>query len=262
MIRTKKQTIHIRIIKHLREAHRLLGIWLALFLIFLSVTGILINHGNTLSLDRSYVNNIFLLDHYGVKPPKDIKKYSLTNKHDNSYIYVVDNQVWYKRNLLVDSQQSVVSVGHWLEFIAIATSNKLYLFTVDSELVDVLDSTVDLPNGIIDMNVVGDSVYLHTQDGLFLSADQFESWQPVDSMQKLDASKVELNILTSTEKEQLSLLNRQQKLSWERVFLDIHSGRFFGEFGVLFMDLVAILIIILSLSGVYIWVRQSRAKRR
>lgn len=262
MARTKKQNIHFRIIKHLREAHRLLGIWLALFLVFLAFTGILINHGNALSLDTSHVNSTLLLDHYGVKPPNDIKKYPLKNVHDQSNIYVVDNQVWYKQALLVDSQQRVVSVGSWLEFIVIVSSNKLYLFTLDSELVDVLDSTVGLPNGVNDISIIDDSVYLHTLDGVFLSVDHFETWQRVDFMPKNLVNKVEESVLTSAEKHQLSLLNRQQKLSWERVVLDIHSGRFLGEFGVWLMDVVAILIIILSMSGVYIWIRQSRAKRR
>mgnify|MGYP006981145103 CR=1 FL=1 len=61
--------------------------------------------------------------------------------------------------------------------------------------------------------------------------------------------------------ENVELVYRSQFLTLERIILDAHSGRIFGLFGVLFMDAVAILLILLSLSGVYIWIRYARAKR-
>jgi uncharacterized iron-regulated membrane protein len=45
------------------------------------------------------------------------------------------------------------------------------------------------------------------------------------------------------------------------VMLDAHSGRIFGDLGVLFMDIVAIMLILLSVSGIYIWLRYARSKR-
>ena len=39
----------------------------------------------------------------------------------------------------------------------------------------------------------------------------------------------------------------------EQIVLDLHSGRLFGNIGVLVMDLVAILLIILSITGFIAW---------
>ena len=58
--------------------------------------------------------------------------------------------------------------------------------------------------------------------------------------------------------DETKLNYRAQYLTLERIILDAHSGRLFGLFGVLFMDAVAIL---LSLIGIYIWIRHARAKR-
>ena len=87
----------------------------------------------------------------------------------------------------------------------------------------------------------------------------FFEWQKV-------AFVVEPNWVKPTQvseklKEQAVLAYRAQFLTLERIILDAHSGRILGLFGVLFMDAVAVLLILLSISGVYIWVRYARAKR-
>ena len=48
-------------------------------------------------------------------------------------------------------------------------------------------------------------------------------------------------------------------LSWERLLLDLHSGRLFGRLGVLWIDIVGVLIATLATSGVAMWwLRQRR----
>ena len=48
---------------------------------------------------------------------------------------------------------------------------------------------------------------------------------------------------------------QSQHLTLERIFVDAHSGRILGTLGVLLMDLVAIILVLLSISGLYIWLR-------
>lgn len=51
-------------------------------------------------------------------------------------------------------------------------------------------------------------------------------------------------------------------LTVDRVILDIHSGRFFGTLGPWVMDAMAVLFIILSVTGVYMWWHRSRELKR
>ena len=44
----------------------------------------------------------------------------------------------------------------------------------------------------------------------------------------------------------------------ERLLLDLHSGRFFGRFGPWVMDAAAVLIVLLGVSGTWIWLRRRR----
>ena len=47
-------------------------------------------------------------------------------------------------------------------------------------------------------------------------------------------------------------------LSYERVLLDLHSGRIFGRVGVLVVDAAAVALLLLALSGFYMWFKFKR----
>jgi len=51
---------------------------------------------------------------------------------------------------------------------------------------------------------------------------------------------------------------RGEVLPVERVLLDLHSGRFFGKIGPWLFDIAAALLILLSLTGSWIWLRRRR----
>jgi uncharacterized iron-regulated membrane protein len=53
----------------------------------------------------------------------------------------------------------------------------------------------------------------------------------------------------------------QQWLSWERLLLDLHSGRIAGRFGVLLVALVGILLICITRSGLAMWWLHRRRRR-
>ncbi|MDP3677938.1 MAG: hypothetical protein Q8R23_02450, partial [Methylotenera sp.] len=51
-------------------------------------------------------------------------------------------------------------------------------------------------------------------------------------------------------------------LPLERIVLDLHSGRIFGRYGPLLMDVAALVLIVLSFSGVWIYLRTVRRQPR
>ncbi|WP_371376452.1 PepSY-associated TM helix domain-containing protein [Thalassotalea aquiviva] len=257
-MRNKPQrSVHVKMIKHLRESHRLLGIWLAVFLIFLALSGIFINHANSLKLDKTGVSWSWLHDHYGIKSPQKFQTYPL---HEQAPAYVLDQQVWWQGTLLLDAQAGIKGIELWAPFILIASEERLYIFNQAGELVDILDALSQLPTNITHLAVRDHTIYLNTTDGVFASYDEMYSWQSVETEQQVAwpiAGAVDEQL-----KPQLAKQFKSKLLTWERVILDLHSGRFFGDIGVLLMDMVAILIIILSATGVYMWVRQERARKR
>ena len=56
------------------------------------------------------------------------------------------------------------------------------------------------------------------------------------------------------------LLNSEELpgISVETLVLDLHSGRFFGFAGVLFVDLIGILMCVLAVTGLWAWISRRR----
>jgi uncharacterized iron-regulated membrane protein len=51
-------------------------------------------------------------------------------------------------------------------------------------------------------------------------------------------------------------------LTTDQLVLDIHTGRILGKLGPLLMDVVAIMLLILSLSGCYMWLKRTQKSGR
>jgi len=256
------KSLHTRLIRHLREWHRKLGIIAAFFIIFLSITGVALNHTTTLSLAHEPISNGWLLDHYGIAPPTDVRFY-----HQHA-LKITNKFVWLNDKLLLESATDIVSAGSMsvkisadeiASVLVIVSQANLYLYNNQGELLDQLGMEAGLPENIEAVSINNDLIIVKTLSGYYQSDSEFFTWQNVSPLAEPQWLLPEESSLQ--EKEQASLVYRSQFLTLERIILDAHSGRILGLFGVLLMDAVAVLLILLSLSGVYIWLRYARAKR-
>ena len=66
--------------------------------------------------------------------------------------------------------------------------------------------------------------------------------------------------LPSTIVEELKQSSQLPGISLETVILDLHSGRFFGDAGVLFVDFMGLLTVFLAMTGTYVWFMKRRKK--
>jgi hypothetical protein len=109
-----------------------------------------------------------------------------------------------------------------------------------------------LPNG---------NVIIKTNHGAWQPDADFIGWARVeDATADPDWSRAQP--LPASLMQAVSRSYRGHGLSFERVLLDLHSGRFFGAFGVLVYDLVAIVLGFLAVSGLVLWFRGRRNVKR
>jgi len=71
----------------------------------------------------------------------------------------------------------------------------------------------------------------------------------------------EPGLLMDASRQRIYEHSRGKGLSWERVMLDLHSGRLFGTAGVWVVDVAAVLLLFLALSGFVLWYQHMRVKR-
>jgi hypothetical protein len=243
-----------------RKWHRKLGVFAAFFIVFLSVTGIALNHTDGLSLAHQPIKSTWLLDHYGIAAPQDIRIYQQGN------ILVTHQSVWFKGALLLESDDQVISVGRMplkqskKDVLVIATSQSLLLYSLTGELVDMLGVESGVPESINALSIKGEQLILDTEQGYVKTDSNFFDWQviqPITAPQWLQPE-----IASTQQIEQAKLIYRAQFLTLERIILDSHSGRILGDIGVVFMDFIALLLIVLSISGLYLWLKYAKNNRK
>lgn len=256
------KSLQNRLIRHLREWHRKLGIIAAFFIIFLSISGVALNHTTTLSLAHLPIKSTLLLDHYGIAEPKDIRFYQ------QNLLRVTNNLVWLDDKLLLESLADIVGAGAMsvrissdsaVDVFVIASKTHLYIYNMQGEMVDQLGVEAGIPEDIEALSIEENIIIVKTASGYYQSDSDFFDWQAISTL--VEPLWIKAELVSIQKEKQAALAYRSQFLTLERIILDAHSGRILGLAGVLFMDAVAILLILLSLSGIYIWVRYARAKR-
>ena len=58
--------------------------------------------------------------------------------------------------------------------------------------------------------------------------------------------------------KQIEMYFSGKGVSLEQFFLDLHNGNIIKNFGKWFLDLIAIFLLLLSISGIWIWLRKER----
>ena len=197
-----------------RRGHRWAGTVLVVFVLYLSVTGILINHSTDFGLDRRYVSWPWLLDAYGIGAPQPYA--------------------------------GMIELG---SLAVVGEGQRVHLVLDSGELVESIDLAGVLPGSIERVGSVDEFAVLQGGGKLFRSdADVtvFEPWPEGAADTVSWSGQVAPD---SAGLEALQVGWRGQGLTLERVLLDLHSGRILSLPGRLLLDFLAVGMILLSVSG-------------
>jgi hypothetical protein len=230
----------------LYKFHRYAGLSAGVILIILSITGIFLNHTDDLQLDEKFVTSPAILNWYGISTP-DIQSAFALPQH---WVSQAGQQVYLDMQVIFTSAAVIVGAVSTPEYIVVAFQDFILLVTHAGELIEKVDQ-----QNIEKIAVTGtDKIYLQSLGQVYYSDDALLSWQ-ISEDSTLKWSNAEL--LTPAIQEQLQATINPRILPYERVMLDIHSGRFFGAYGVFIVDLAGVLFVLLAMSGTWIWLRHS-----
>ena len=235
--------------------HRRVGLFSLILVIILAITGILLNHTERFKLDESYVNNSWLLGWYGIEPKDEPVSYK-ANKH---VISVWQNQLFFSNKAIMQLEQNMHGAIAAEQFIVIALDNEIILLSFEGEFIERVSTSISFSN-IKRLGMKYKRPVIETSDPLYYMADEhILDW---DVIINDGIEWVEKYTLSEKEKENLLIAYRGNGLKLERVILDLHSGRIFGQYGVYVMDAAAIALLWLSLSGLWVWNSRRRKMRQ
>ena len=100
-----------------------------------------------------------------------------------------------------------------------------------------------------------DILYLKTSDLVWQSSDQAQAWELSDSDFNDWSNEV---VVSDQQTKQIEMYFSGKGVSLEQFFLDLHNGNIIKNFGKWFLDLIAIFLLLLSISGIWIWLKKRR----
>lgn len=235
--------------------HRRIGLLALMLVIILAVTGIMLNHTERLRLDQSYINNSWLLSWYGIEPQGEPVSYRV---HDHT-ISLWQQQLFFDNKVITELQQNMHGAIDTEQFIVVALDNEIILLSFDGELIERMSTSVSFSN-IQRLGKKYQRPVIETSEPLYYMADEhILDW---DVISNEGIKWVEPHLLGDDDRQQLLIAFRGNGLKLERLILDLHSGRIFGQYGIYLMDAAAIALLWLSLSGLWVWSSRRRKMRR
>ncbi len=233
-----------------------MGIVSALFVILLSVSGFVVHHSAELNLGQRFTDSPALLAWYAIEAPE----VSVSYKSEGHTLALLADAIYFDSLRLPGSFSSLVGLLTVDFGFVAAMNNQLLLLTADGELIEILSGVNGVPPGIeaIGSNSNG-NVYLRVgrEDGVILADLNTLEWTIVP--ETLASDVVQWSEQTKLSEDQAGQIQSHYVstlLNWDRVILDIHSGRFLGGLGVLLVDIMALLFVLMAISGVWIWSRR------
>lgn len=233
----------------LRGWHRSLGALASLFLLMLAVTGILLNHTLELKLADRHLNWPWLLDHYGIAEAEADRVYLLESKVISQF----DEQIFVDATPVATSLKPIIGGIHLDTLTVVASDDALILLSEEGEFIEKMDGAVGVPSHIQNIGVFHGQPVLQTRQGMWRGDVLLEQWEQI-SLQGVSWS--EPTRMPDSVSQDLARYFYGKGVSVERVVLDLHNGHILGAFGVWLLDFIAVLMIILSFTGLWMWFRR------
>jgi hypothetical protein len=232
----------------LRVWHRSIGALAALFLLMLAVTGILLNHTLDLKLENRHLDWPWLLEHYGVAEVEADRVYLL----EDNVISQFGDQVFVDAAPVAKSLKPIIGGIYLDEITVVASDDALILLSSEGEFIEEMGDAIGIPSQIQNIGLFHGLPVLQTRHGMWRGDILLEQWEKI-SLQGVSWS--EATSMPRAVREDLARYFYGKGISIERFVLDLHNGYILGVVGVWLIDFIGILLIVLSLSGLWIWFR-------
>lgn len=224
-----------------------------MLLFWLSVTGIFLNHTDDLDLAEQPLGHSLLLKLYGIEQPQVIS-YGVG---PSAWLSLAGDMLYWNDVKLTRCAPGAFSAVAIAEHLILATCGQALLLLSDGQIAERLGASYGTPQPLGTLGRCDATLCMQSGSQRYLLDFDQLRWYRTES-------PLEITLVPSEPPLALrDTLNKQwltTDVNWERLMLDLHAGRSFG-LGPWLMDGVAILIMVLSLSGLGIWLAGRKRRR-
>lgn len=237
------------------RTHRFVAIVAVSFLIVITLTGLVLNHADALGMSNR--GAAFLASVYGIDaPPVD----TAFRAADIVFASAADTLYANGRELMaIAGPIRGAAVGANGQ-IVVATSTELLLITGEAVLVE--RAAVDAGAPILRLGTDSDRLVVATTDEHFTVELATMRLAAIDASDENLVSWSEPVTPGEDQLRRIATHSLGKVLSWERVLIDLHSGRILPVVGRYIVDLAALCLLYLSMTGIIVWVRTRNPMQR
>jgi len=241
--------------RNLLRWHRWIGLISALFVILLATTGLLLNHTSSLKLDNKFLSAHSSKLFYGIQFSEPLAYEAGSQR----FVQTDDGQLFLNQQPISECQGKLMGAVILQQQIFIACERELLEVTSEAEVVERIGPAFGLPLPIDSLGACGEQLCWKNKERILSMDVESLRWQIIEKPAVIWSKPALLN----SESVQFYLEQQDQRsISWERWFLDLHSGRLGGDIGVILVDLMALLFVISAFSGLVIWTLGNRRKKK
>lgn len=238
-----------RLFRGLVRGHRWVGLASSVLILWLVITGVLIHHAADLGLETEPVRSVWILDRYRIEEPE-----VASFKAGERWLSQAGKSLYLDGQRIGSLSEALVGAVGLPGSLVVATRDRLLILDPRGQPIEDLRAEHGLPVKIRHIGVRGGRIVLETRAGTFEADPDEMQWRAVRAILPRPAP-VEA---PATLRAAIAQDARSREISIERLLRDLHSGSFFGAAGRWAIDLVAFALIVMSLSGVWIWLRARR----
>lgn len=254
--------------KIFRKWHRRLGFASSLFLFNLAITGLLLNHHQLFSLHQRYITSSWLLDWYEVQPPHQFNCLKFPVSIENAqHLCQLGEQLYLtnksnESHLFLESSSQLVNLVSKQELLYLVTGHYISIFTNKLQLIDQLDVATEFSTDILTAGLVEDQFIIETERSFYLlDEENFELLEQPEQRPSFALNK-DKQWVTLEQKEIIAALGksyRERQITQLKLVQDLHSGQIFSIQGKVLTDIVAIILLLLAISGFITWQRRKNS---
>lgn len=253
----------------MRKWHKYLGIWTAAVVLMLSITGILLMHKKELGLNKT------LLGINAPSKPAPLEPWQTLTTADSSMLLAAKQGVFLKngKEWLQTLKITTKVLTEQNGTVYAATRDGLHCSTDSGKTWQRLfegDIRQLLKTGTHELVAVSTTALwsLNTKDGSRQQMVTFE--KPLD-VRSIAIQNNQINITAKEglfkasgnklQKEKLPKATGQEPMDLQKLITDLHNGKLGGWWLIAIIDLTALVLIFLAVSGLWIWWMPRRARR-
>jgi hypothetical protein len=236
-------------------SHRLkrvvqLVLWLLACLILLqSGVGLMLNHSKGLDLEQRYISSNWLMSHYGIGSAEADVSFLV----DNKIISQFDTQLFVDAEPITHVDRPLVGAIMLDALMVLATDQALILLSPEGEYVETMGAEAGVPAPIQNIGTYHGEPVLQARNGMWRSNFMLDIWEPM-SLQGVSWSRP--HPMPDSVAEELKTFFYGKGVTVEQLLIDIHNGRILGTAGIWLIDILGILLVVLSFTGLWMWGRR------